>query len=105
LAVLSPIRPGQLFRGKDTTLVFTVPDVTMTGWALRWVLRRSETEPALITKTTPSQITIDSATQASVRVTAADASALLPGVYQHALERTDTGFATTLSYGWAILEP
>lgn len=103
MATLAPIRPGLLFRGKDTTLRFTVAGVDMTGWSLRWTLRRSTTEPALLTKTLT--ISIDSATQASVPVLAADTSALLPGTYRHALERTNAGAVTELSYGWAILEP
>lgn len=106
MATLAPIRPGQLFKGKDTVLTFTVVGQTMTSWALRWTLRRSPTEPgaALVTLTTGAGIVVTGST-ASATVPATSTASLLPGAYHHVLERTDLGAATELSYGWAILEP
>lgn len=106
MATLAPIRPGQLFRGKDTTLQFTVAGANMTGWALRWTLRRSlaESGPALVSRTTGAGVTVTGPTQATVVLLAASTAGLLPGIYCHVLERTDPGSATTLSYGWVVLE-
>lgn len=107
MATLAPIRPGQLFRGRDTVLTFTVADVNMTTWALRWTLRRSplESGSALVSLTTPGDIDIPSATVAEVTVPAADTLVLFPGTYCHLFERTDSGASTVLSYGWVVLEP
>jgi hypothetical protein len=106
MATLAPIRPGQFFRGKDTTLQFTVAGASMTGWALRWTLRRSlvESGPALVSRTTGAGVAVTAPTQATVAVLAASTAALLPGIYCHVFERTDPGSIMTLSYGWVVLE-
>lgn len=102
----SPIRPGLLFRGTDTQLRITVTGGPLTGQALRWILFRSIYESPLVTKTTAGgAITIDGTDTAVVDIEAEDTSALLPGTYDHRLERTDEGSETVLSYGWAVLEP
>lgn len=106
MPTLSPIRPGHLFRNADTVLRITVTGGALTGQALRWRLQRSPFEAALITKTSGGgAITLDGTDTAVVDLDAADTAALLPGTYQHRLERTDAGSVTVLSYGWAILEP
>jgi hypothetical protein len=104
------------FTGENKTLPFeiyssneaTIQDVT--GYTMRWVLRRRIDDDAiLISKTTGAgTITItgsynsdpDTNTQrVNIITLPADTEFLQPGRYYHTLKRTDSGFATVLSYG------
>jgi hypothetical protein len=103
------------FAGEDVPLLFTIyADATqttiqdVTGWALRWRLRKRDDSPVLVEKTTPDGITITGVFNASpalntqvVTVTpgAADTVGLNPGAYRQRLDRTDTGLQTVLVFG------
>ena len=80
---------------------------TMTGWALKWVLKDHRTGAVRFTKTTVSGITIGDGSgtndQARVAIAAADTLALPAAVYFHELTRTDVGSEAVLSFGDAHL--
>lgn len=109
---------GEWYVGEDKTFPFTIYQKSaagvlsgtpqdITGWALKWELRISDTsvDPATLTKTTSAGITINAGTGGTGFVTIADTDtdALSPRVYRHALKRTDDGSETVLLYGDATL--
>lgn len=103
------------FAGEDKELVFTIYTtdeqtacLDVSGFALRWRLRSADDKPVIIEKTTAAGITISgvfNATPASntqvvtVTVPKAATESLNSGVYRQSLARTDTGFATVLTFG------
>ena len=110
------------FIGEDKELVYTIyTDDTqatcldVTGYALRWRLRKTDGSPVLIEKTTAgggiviSGVFNASPAQNLQRVTVTsldvDTSVLAPGAYRQRLARTDAGFKTTLVFGDVELSP
>jgi hypothetical protein len=92
-------------KGADGVLTTTAQDIT--GWALRWDVRRSDSEadPPVLTKATGSGISITSGIngQGTVTIADTDTDALSPRTYRHALKRTDDGSETVLLFGNAVL--
>jgi hypothetical protein len=93
---------------KTAAGVLTTTPQDITGWTLRWDLRRSDTaaDPVVLTKATPTGVTIDPGTGGTgfVTVLDTDSDTLAPNAYRHALKRDDANFETILSYGNAILK-
>lgn len=116
MAELAPIASGLWFIGADLTLRFTVyadaehtACVDVSTYTLQYVLRKhnKDADPALISKTVGSGITVtgafhpDPATNAQVVLVAiadVDTDDLKEGDYQHALKRQDAGVETVLAY-------
>ncbi len=108
------------FIGEDKVLEFEIygdDDVTLEDvatWAFRWVLRKQgESDAIVISKTTDDDITITgtfdpdplvNTQKVEVAIEDTDTVNLQPGVYAHALKRTDDGQATINSYGKATLK-
>lgn len=107
------------FVGEDKIFAFTIYQKSaagvlspsrqdITGWALRWDLRRSDSEgdPVVLTKATGSGIAITNGAQGEGTITLVDTDtdSLSPRVYRHALKRTDDGSETVLLFGNAVLK-
>lgn len=107
MATKRDLTPGELFAGVDHSLVFDVVDSagaaqTMTGWALKFVLRRLD-GTLVFEKTTVSGITIGNGVGTDDRATVAvaDTDTLgWPGGwdYKYTLWRTDAGSDVPLTY-------
>ena len=101
------------FLGEDKTLAFTIYQAdgstpqNITGWALIFVLRRqpATADPALISKTTGSGITLTTPASGlcEVSIEDTDTEGLSEGKYFYSLKRTDAGEETILTYGYAYL--
>lgn len=107
------------FIGEDKIFAFTIYQKTaagvltttpqdISGWALRWDLRRShlEGDPVVLSKSTGgSGITITSgpAGTGQIAIADTDTDALPPKLYYHALKRTDADSETVLLQGFATL--
>jgi len=107
------------FVGEDKIFAFTIYQKTaagvltstpqnITGWALRWDMRRtdSEADPVVLTKASGgSGITITDGPngQGQVLIDDTDTDTLVPRLYRHALKRTDSGSETLLLWGSASL--
>jgi hypothetical protein len=93
---------------EDATGVVTTTPQDITGWALRWDLRRSDSEadPVVLTKAIGTGISITNGPlgQGTITLVATDAAALQPRIYRHALKRTDAGSETVLFVGNAVLK-
>jgi hypothetical protein len=104
--------------GEDKIFAFTVYQKTpegvltttpqnITGWSLRWDMRRSDNEadPPVISKTTGAGIAVTSGPngQGTITIDDADTDALVPRLYRHSLKRTDPGSETELLFGNAVL--
>ena len=97
------------FRGEDRRLLFPIVDkegtpVNMDGWGLRWDLRESASDTALIVKTTGNgEIEIEDRDgehdQARVKVDHGDYQQVPGGDYYQKLYRTDEDVVTVLAYG------
>jgi hypothetical protein len=103
------------FTGEDKELVFTIyTDDTqaacldVTGYALRFRLRKTDGSPVLIEKIVGSGIVIAGVFNAApaqnlqrvtVTILDIDTSPLAPGAYRQRLSRTDAGFKTVLVFG------
>ena len=112
--------PTDWFIGEDKIFAFTIYQKTaagvltstpqaITGWALKWDLRRydSEADPAILTKTTGAGsivITDGPNGQGTITIADTDTDSLPSRVYRHALKRTDDGSETVLLFGNAILK-
>jgi hypothetical protein len=109
---------GDWFVGEDKIFPFTIYQKSaagvlsstpqdISGWALKWEMRISDTapDPATLTKVTPTGITINAGTGGTGFVTIAsnDTDTLAPRAYRHSLKRTDAGSETELLYGNAVL--
>ncbi len=97
-----------LFVGTAPLLAFAAETVTaINGWHLQFILRRRPGQPALITKTTGSGITITDAVNGvfAVQLSKADLAALAPGKYWYSALRTDSGFEDVLAYGEVMVLP
>lgn len=93
---------------KDASGNLTTTPQNLTGWSLRWDMRKTDNaiDPVVLTKSTGgSGITIDVGSGGTGTITIADTDtdALPPRVYRHALKRTDNGSETVLLYGNAVL--
>lgn len=92
-------------KSADGTLTTTRQDIS--GWALRWDVRRtdSEADPVVLTKVTSAGIVITDGPngQGTITVADTDTDALSPRIYRHALKRTDDGSETVLLFGNAVL--
>jgi hypothetical protein len=121
MAVRSDITAAhEWFAGEDKELHFTVLDadgnpVDPTGWALEWALRRRapDADPALISKTTSSGISLSGVYNANpslntqrvvVAIADTDTDALSAATYKHGLKRTDAGNESVLTFGDAVLQ-
>jgi hypothetical protein len=110
------------FVGEDKDLVFTIyTDDTktaiqdVTGWALRWRLRKSDGSPVLIEKTSggggiavSGVFNADPAVntqKVTVTILDTDTDPLMSGTYRQRLVRTDDGFETVLTFGDVELGP
>lgn len=96
----------QIFqKSADGVLTTTPQDIT--GWAMKWEMRRSDNEadPPVLSKTTSAGIAITSAAQGQGTITIADTDtdSVTPRMYRHALKRTDDGSETVLLFGNAVL--
>lgn len=101
------------FLGEDKTLSFTIYQSdgstaqNITGWSLIFVLRRlpASADPALISKTTGSGITLTTPASGlcEVEITDTDTEGLNEGKYYYSLKRTDAGQETILTYGYTYL--
>jgi len=106
------------FVGEDKVFAFTIYQKTpagvltttpqdISGWTLRWDMRRSDNEadPAVLTKATGSGIAITSGPngQGTITIDDTDTDTLAPRLYRHALKRADPGSETVLLYGNAVL--
>lgn len=106
------------FIGEDKALSFTIYQKTaagvltttpqdLTGFALRWDLRRTDNaaDPVILTKATGSGITIDAGTggTGTVSIADTDTDSLASRVYRHALKRTDDGSELVLLWGNAVI--
>jgi len=104
--------------GEDKTFAFTIYQKTaasvltstpqdITGWTLRWDMRRSDSEadPVVLSKVTPAQIVINPGTGGTGYIVIEDIDTdLLSGrVYRHAMKRADLGSETVLFFGNALL--
>lgn len=95
------------FLGTDRTLQFTIyqaDNVTVqdiTGWTLEWILRGSNGAVALSKATGGNGITIvnGAAGRCDVAIADTDTEALDPGVYVHALARSNAGLEDVLTFG------
>ena len=109
---------SEWFVGEDKTFAFTIYQKTaagvltatpqdITGWALRWDLRRSDNEadPVVLSKSTAVDIVIAPGTggTGTIAIFDTDTDSLTPLLYRHALKRTDAGSETVLLYGNAPL--
>lgn len=106
---------AEFFKATDTSIEINVKQSdgstaqSMTGWALKWVLKRSQyASTALLTKTTGgSGITTDDEDgtddQAVIDIDKADTSSLTAKTLWHELYRTDSGSETLLSFGDCVL--
>ncbi len=117
MADIGAIAAGVWFIGEDVTLRFTVyadashaACVDVSTYALAYALRRlnTDSDPALITKTTgTATITVTGVFNSApavntqrvlVSIVDTDTDGLEPGVYMHALKRTNDGNETVLMY-------
>jgi len=99
------------FAGEDKSLRFLIVDeddapLDVSSYALRWVLEGlSGTD--LLTKETGDGITVGDGNgtgdAVTVAIDAEDTADIYPGVYRHALRRTDDDNEQVLSYGDAHL--
>lgn len=112
--------PSDWYIGEDKIFAFTIYQKTsagvltttpqaITGWALRWDVRRydSEADPAVLSKSTAGgTITITDGPngQGQIALADTDTDALPSRVYRHALKRVDDGSETVLLFGNAILK-
>ena len=112
--------PSDFFIGEDKIFAFTIYQKTaagvltttpqnIAGWALKWDMRRydSEADPAVLSKTTGAgTITITDGIngQGQIAIADTDTDSLAQRVYRHSLKRTDDGSETVLFYGNAILK-
>lgn len=109
---------SEWYVGEDKTFAFIVYQKTaaglltstpqdITGWALRWDVRRSDNEadPVVLSKSTAVDITITPGTggTGTIAIADTDTDALPARLYRHALKRTDAGSETVLLYGNAVL--
>ena len=112
---------AEWFVGEDKAIpfeIYTDDEVTIqdvTGFTMRWVLRKRKDDDAiLLDKTTAgATITITGSYNAdpdtntrrvNVIIADTDTEHFQPGRYYHTLKRTDAGLATVLSYGDAHLK-
>ncbi len=121
-------KDSNIFIGEDKQIRFPVYDddadpvvpLDVSGFSMIWVLRKSDTasDPALLSKTTGSGITITGTFNAdplinTQRVVVAladtdtagnDGSVLIPPKkYRYSLKRTDAGSETILAFGNFVL--
>lgn len=96
---------GALFVGEDKTLRMQVLDedgdpVTISGWAISMVIRRTDdpSDTAVLTKTATisGNLAVVTLTDTEMAITA--------GYYRHSWKRTDDGSETVLAYGPFIVE-
>ena len=97
----SNIAEGEFFVGADKVLRVTLDaGVDIATWDLNCLVRLSPRSTAnLITKTTPTQITKESATVFRVVFDSTDTAGLTPGKYYYECWRTDIGSKDPLVYG------
>jgi hypothetical protein len=109
---------GDWYVGEDKVFPFTIYQKSadgvlsttpqnISGWALRWDMRRNDNEvdPPVLTKTTSAGITITDGPNGvgTIAIASADTDALSPRMYRHSLKRTDAGSETELLFGNAVL--
>jgi len=112
---------AEWFVGEDKAIpfeIYTDDEVTIqdvTGFTMRWVLRKRKDDDAILLDKTTAGATItitgsynadpDTNTQrVNVIIADTDTEHFQPGRYYHTLKRTDAGLATVLSYGDAHLK-
>ena len=112
---------AEWFVGEDKAIpfeIYTDDEVTIqdvTGFTMRWVLRKRKDDDAILLDKTTAGATItitgsynadpDTNTQrVNVIIADTDTEHFQPGRYYHTLKRTDAGFATVLSYGDVYLK-
>jgi len=88
---------------KDSAGNLTTTPQNISGWTLRWDLRRSDSaaDPVVLTKT--PTVTNGALGQGQFTIDDTDTDNLAAKVYRHALKRTDGGSETVLFYGNAVL--
>lgn len=118
-AIANITKDHRWFVGEDKAFLFKVTDrndvlVNPTGWSFVWECREEEDdESAVITKNSPSQITVVNAQdpdtavvslipQVQVQVVRADTIGLRPGWYKHGLRRISPYWM--ISAGDALLQ-
>lgn len=110
---------GDWYIGEDKVFPFTIYQKTalgvltstpqdITGWAIRWDMRRSDSEsdPVVLMKATGGSgiaITSGVSGQGEISIADTDTDALTARVYRHGLKRTDDGSETVLLFGNAVL--
>jgi len=119
MAEIVPIPANTLFRGTDHEFPVTVLNaaqtaaIDITTFALSFVMRRTKSGPILLTKTTPTGISIggtynadpDVNTQvATVIIADTDTDDLAVGNYYYEVKRTDAGFESVIVQGTVPLE-
>lgn len=92
---------------KSAAGVLTTTPQDISGWSLRWDLRRShqEGDPVVLSKSTAAGITISDGPngQGQIAIADTDTDSLSPRLYYHALKRTDADSETVLLQGFATL--
>jgi hypothetical protein len=109
---------GDWYVGEDKVFPFTIYQKTsagvltttpqdITGWSMKWEMRRSDgaADPVVLSKTTSAGIAITSGPSGTGTITIddTDTDSLDPRLYRHSLKRTDAGSETVLLYGNAVL--
>ena len=112
MAVERNISPADdFFTGEDKTLPITIYQANgttaqnITGWNLSWLVKRKRLDldvAAVVTKVTPTGITLTTPLSGLCTVTVTDediATLSADTLYYHELKRTDVGSETVLTFG------
>lgn len=98
----------EVFRGEDKALAWSMlPPTNITGWGLKFSVRRRFNTAVLFSKTIGSGITVTNAAlgEATILVSAADTANLEWGKYRFDVLRTDNANSDVLTIGQFILLP
>lgn len=94
----------QFFTGAKKTIGFNIAtDEDTADWTMVWAMRKSHTENEALVEIETSDQLVGTDSLVILTVKASDTEELEPGVYAHALKRTDTDEEHILTFGTATL--